>query len=41
MLDPGTLAAGAIVKLAFDEFVKAGAGAAAKETVTGLVEVVK
>jgi hypothetical protein len=41
MLDPGTLAAGAIVKLAFDEFVKARAGAAAKETVTGAVELIK
>ena len=41
MLDPGTLAAGAIAKLAFDEFVKAGAGAAAKETVTGAIALVK
>jgi phosphoribosylformylglycinamidine (FGAM) synthase PurS component len=41
MLDPGTLAAGAIVKLAFDEFVKAGAGEAAKKTVGGAVGLVK
>jgi hypothetical protein len=41
MLDPGTLAAGAIVKIAFDEFVKSGAGEVAKKTVGGAVELVK
>ncbi len=41
MLDPTTLAAGAIVKLAFDEFVKAGAGETAKKTVGGALDLVK
>jgi hypothetical protein len=41
MIDPATIAASAIAKIAFDEFVKAGAGAAAKETVAGAVELVK
>jgi hypothetical protein len=41
MIDPATIAASAIVKIAFDEFVKSGAGAAAKETVAGAVELVK
>jgi len=41
MLDPATLATGAIVKLAFDEFVKAGAGEAAKKTMGGAIELVK
>jgi hypothetical protein len=41
MIDPATIAASAITKLAFDEFVKAGAGAAAKETVAGAVELIK
>ena len=40
MLDPATLAAGAIAKLAFDEFVKTGAGEAAKAAVAGTVELV-
>jgi hypothetical protein len=38
MIDP---AASAIAKIAFDEFVKAGAGEAAKKTVGGVVELVK
>jgi CHASE3 domain sensor protein len=38
MIDP---AASAIAKIAFDEFVKAGAGEAAKKTVGGAVELVK
>lgn len=41
MIDPATLGAGVIAKLAFDEFVKAGAGEAAKATVAGAVELVK
>jgi transcriptional accessory protein Tex/SPT6 len=41
MLDPGTLAAGAIAKLAFDEFVKAGAGETAKKTVEVASNLVK
>jgi hypothetical protein len=41
MIDPATIAAGAIAKLAFDEFVKAGAGEVAKKTVGGAVELVK
>lgn len=36
-----TLAAGAIAKLAFDEFVKSGAGEAAKRSVSGAVDLVK
>jgi hypothetical protein len=35
------LAAGIIAKLVFDEFVKAGAGEAAKRSVGGAVELVK
>jgi hypothetical protein len=35
-----TLAAGAIAKLAFDEFIKAGAGETAKQTVGGVLELV-
>jgi phosphoribosylformylglycinamidine (FGAM) synthase PurS component len=41
MIDPASIAASAIAKLAFDEFVKAGAGAAAKETVAGAIELIK
>jgi len=41
MIDPATLGAGVIAKLAFDEFMKAGAGEAAKATVAGAVELVK
>ena len=41
MVDPVTLAAGAIAKIAFDEFVKAGSGEAAKKTVGGAVDLVK
>jgi hypothetical protein len=41
MIDPATIAAGAIAKIAFDEFVKAGAGEVAKKTVGGGVELVK
>jgi hypothetical protein len=41
MIDPATIAASAIAKIAFDEFVKSGAGAAAKETVAGAVELIK
>ncbi len=41
MIDPVTIAAGAIAKIAFDEFVKSGAGEAAKKTVGGAVELVK
>jgi cytochrome c551/c552 len=36
-----TLAAGTVAKLAFDEFVKAGAGEAAKRSVGGAIELVK
>ncbi len=41
MIDPTTIAAGAIVKIAFDEFVKAGAAEVSKKTVGGAVELVK
>lgn len=41
MVDPATLAAGAIAKVAFDEFVKAGAGEAAKQSVGGAIDLVK
>jgi hypothetical protein len=41
MIDPATIAAGAIAKIAFDEFVKSGAGEVAKKTVGGAVELVK
>lgn len=41
MVEPVTLAAGAIAKLAFDEFVKSGAGEVAKQSVGGAVEPVK
>jgi adenine-specific DNA methylase len=41
MVDPATLAAGAIAKIAFDEFVKSGAGEAAKQTVGGAIGLVK
>ncbi|MGG6295142.1 hypothetical protein ACQ4M4_12180 [Leptolyngbya sp. AN02str] len=41
MIDPATLTAGVIAKLAFNEFMKAGAGEAAKATVAGAVELVK
>jgi hypothetical protein len=41
MIDPATIAAGVIAKLAFDEFVKAGVGEVAKKTVGGVVELVK
>lgn len=41
MIDPTTIAAGAIAKLAFDEFVKSGAGEAAKELVKTLKEKIK
>jgi hypothetical protein len=36
-----TLAAGAIAKIAFDEFVKSGAGEFAKKTVGGAIDLVK
>lgn len=45
MIDPASIAAGitanAIAKLAFDEFVKSGAGEAAKATFSGAIELVK
>jgi hypothetical protein len=41
MVDPATLAAGAIAKIAFDEFVKSGAGEVAKKTVGGAIDLVK
>jgi hypothetical protein len=41
MIDPASIAASAIAKIAFDEFVKSGAGEAAKKTVGGAVELVK
>jgi hypothetical protein len=41
MIDPATIAASAIAKIAFDEFVKSGAGEVAKKTVGGAVELVK
>jgi hypothetical protein len=41
MVDPATLAAGAITKIAFDEFVKSGAGEVAKKTVGGAIDLVK
>jgi phosphoribosylformylglycinamidine (FGAM) synthase PurS component len=41
MIDPAKIAASTIAKLAFDEFVKAGAGETAKKTVGGAVELVK
>lgn len=36
-----TLATGAIAKIAFDEFVKAGAGETAKKTVGGAIDLIK
>jgi hypothetical protein len=36
-----TLAAGAIAKIAFDEFVKSGAGEVAKKTIGGAIDLVK
>lgn len=36
-----TLATGAIAKIAFDEFVKAGAGETAKKSIGGAIELVK
>jgi hypothetical protein len=41
MIDPATIAASAIAKLAFDEFIKSGAVEAAKKTVGSAVELVK
>jgi phosphoribosylformylglycinamidine (FGAM) synthase PurS component len=41
MIDPATIAASAIAKIAFDEFVKSGAGEGTKKTVGGAVELVK
>ncbi|MGK7894484.1 MAG: hypothetical protein AB4372_12870 [Xenococcus sp. (in: cyanobacteria)] len=41
MVEPATLAAGAIVKIAFDEFVKAGAGEVAKKTVDSTIDLAK
>lgn len=42
MMEPiSSLAASAIVKLAFDEFVKSGAGEAAKRSVGGAIDLVK
>lgn len=41
MIDPATLGASVILKLALDKFVEAGAGEAAKATVAGAVELVK
>jgi hypothetical protein len=40
-MDPTTLAAGAIAKIAFDEFIKSGAGEVAKKTVGGAIDLVK
>lgn len=40
-MEPLMVAAGAIAKLAFDEFVKAGAGEAAKKSLGGAIELVK
>ncbi len=37
-MDPLTLTGGAIAKLAFDEFIKSGAGEVAKKTVGGAIE---
>ncbi|MEO1144546.1 MAG: hypothetical protein AAFY26_02970 [Cyanobacteria bacterium J06638_22] len=41
MIDPASIGAGVIVKLAFDEFLKTGAVEATKATVAGGVELVK
>lgn len=41
MIDPASIAASAIAKLAFDEFVKSGAGEVAKELVKNLRERIK
>jgi len=41
MVDPATLAAGAIAKLAFDEFIKSGSGELAKKSLGGAIELVK
>ena len=41
MVDPATLAAGAIVKIAFDEFVKAGSREVAKKTVGSTIDLAK
>ena len=41
MVDPTMLAASAITKLAFDEFVKSSAGEVAKKTVEGTIDLVK
>ncbi|MCU0526564.1 MAG: hypothetical protein MUF72_17270 [Elainella sp. Prado103] len=40
-MEPLMVAAGAIAKLAFDEFVKAGAGEAAKKSLGGAIELVQ
>lgn len=41
MVEPTTLAAGAILKLAFDEFIKGGAEETAKKTVGGALALIK
>ncbi len=41
MLDPATIAASAIAKLAFDEFVKTSVGETAKAAIAGTVDLVK
>jgi hypothetical protein len=41
MIDPASIGAGVIVKLAFEEFLKTGAVEAAKASVAGGVELVK
>lgn len=41
MVDPTMLAAGAIAKLAFDEFIKVGAGETAKKTIGEVIDLVK
>lgn len=41
MVDPVTITAGEIAKIAFDEFAKSGAGEVARKTVGGAVELVK
>jgi transcriptional accessory protein Tex/SPT6 len=41
MVDPASFTAAAIAKLAFDEFIKSGAGELAKKSLSGAIEQVK
>lgn len=41
MIDPATLTATAIAKLAFDEFIKSGSGELAKRSLSGAIDQIK